>query len=233
MYYKINDVKFDIIHCQHKPIVEIMNNLYPTIDKICSIHSEVISLELPVIHDSIKKYIAIRPEIKEFLISNHNIPEKNIEVVYNPIDENKFKPSKQQSENFTLFVGTIDYLRKKTILDLVEYTKLNNKELVLVGENRDNYLSEILLNSHVKHFNSTPNVETFVNRCDETAGILLGRTTIEGWMCNKPGWIYNINSDGDILNKELFKVPTDLEKFKSITVSNQIKQEYIKILNEN
>ena len=52
-------------------------------------------------------------------------------------------------------------------------------------------------------------------------------------MCNKPGWIYNINSDGDILNKELFKVPTDLEKFKSITVSNQIKQEYIKILNEN
>lgn len=232
-FYKITDVKFDIIHCQHKPIVELMNNLYPTIDKICSIHSEVINLELPVIHSSIKKYIAIRPEIKDYLISTHDISEKSIEVIYNPIDEKKFKPSNQPSENFTLFVGTIDYLRKKTILDLVEYTKINNKELILVGENKDNYLSDILLNPHVKHFNSTPNVETFIHRCDETAGILLGRTTIEGWMCDKPGWIYTINSDGDIINKELFKVPTDLEKFKSITVSNQIKQEYIKILNGN
>ncbi len=34
-----------------------------------------------------------------------------------------------------------------------------------------------LLNQHVKHFPPTWSVETFINRCSETAGIQLGRTT--------------------------------------------------------
>ena len=71
------------------------------INKIYTIHSEVISLEDPVKNITVKKYIAIRPEIKDYLISTHDISEKSIEVIYNPIDEKKFKPSNQPSENFT------------------------------------------------------------------------------------------------------------------------------------
>jgi hypothetical protein len=82
----------------------------------------------------------------------------------------------------------------------------------------------------VKYFPPTWNVESFISRCSETAGILLGRTTIEGWLCGKPGWIYNIDGDGFILNKEKFEVPNDLEKYYSSNVAKQIKEEYIKIL---
>jgi len=89
-YYKISETHFDIIHCQHKPIVDIMNMLYPNVDKISTIHSEVIELENPVKHDSIKGYIAIRPEIKEYMINNFNISKDMIDVIYNPIDETKF-----------------------------------------------------------------------------------------------------------------------------------------------
>lgn len=230
-FYKISEVHYDIIHCQHKPIVDVMNTLYPTIDKISTIHSEVIELENPVIHNSIKKYIAIRPEIKEHLISKFKISETDIEVIYNPIDGEKFKPENKPSENSVLFVGTIDYLRKKSIFDLVDYTKDNNKDLWLVGKNQSNYLPELLKHPHVKYYESTPNVNDFIHRCTETAGILLGRTTIEGWMCGKPGWIYNVNSNGDIINKEFFEVPNDLEKFKSSNVTSKIKTEYLKILN--
>ncbi len=88
--------------------------------------TEVIELEDPIKHESIKKYIAIRPEIKDHIIDKFEIPEDMIEVIYNPIDSEKFKPKDTKEENFILFVGTIDYLRRETIMDLIEYTRENN-----------------------------------------------------------------------------------------------------------
>jgi glycosyltransferase involved in cell wall biosynthesis len=209
-----------------------MNTLYPTTDKISTIHSEVIELENPVIHPTIKKYISIREEIKNHITNSFGIDKNNVEVIYNPIDNKKFYNKNQKSENYVLFVGTVDYLREQTIKDLIEYTKSTNKELWIVGENKSNYINEILLNSHVKHFGPTLEVDKYIHKCSETAGILLGRTTIEGWMCGKPGWIYDVDSDGNILNKTLHEVPLDIEKFHSNNVVNRIKEEYLKILNQ-
>jgi glycosyltransferase involved in cell wall biosynthesis len=45
-FYQVDTPHFDIIHCQHKPIVDIMNMLYPTVDKICTIHSSSSSSDL-------------------------------------------------------------------------------------------------------------------------------------------------------------------------------------------
>jgi glycosyltransferase involved in cell wall biosynthesis len=206
--------------------------LYPTVDKICTIHSEVIELENPVVHNSIKRYIAIRPEIKEHIVNNFNISEDIVDVIYNPIDETKFYNKNIKSENYILFVGSIDYLRKNTILDLIEVSKNENKELWLVGENKSDYLTEILKNTHVKYFTPTLEVDKYIHKCSETAGILLGRTTIEGWMCGKSGWIYNVDSTGRIINKELHAVPLDVEKFYSSNVSKKIKLNYTQFLNQ-
>jgi len=230
-YYKMSEVNFDIIHCQHKPIVDVLNMLYPSIDKICTIHSEVIDLENPVLHPSIKKYIAIRPEIKEQIVNKFGIDEALVEVIYNPVDEKKFYNKNLKSKNYILFVGSIDYLREKTIRDLVITSEKENKELWLVGENKSNYLNEILINSHVKHFGPTLDVNKYIHECSETAGILLGRTTIESWMCGKSGWIYNVDSLGNISDKELFAVPDNISKFFSSYVSEKIRQEYINLIN--
>ena len=229
--YRVSEVNFDIIHMQHKPVAERMIQFYPEIDKIYSIHSEVIELEDPIKHESIKKYIAIRPEIKDHIVDKFEIPEEQIDVIYNPIDNDKFKPKPLvKTENSVLFVGTIDYLRKETILDLMERTKEEGKELWLVGEDKSNYLQQVLFEPHVKYFPPTWSVENFIYRCEETAGIQLGRTTIEGWMCGKPSWIYKVDSGGFILSKEKFEPPVDVEKYFSSNVSKQIKEEYQKIL---
>ena len=229
--YRVSEVDFDIIHMQHKPVAERMIQFYPEINKIYSIHSEVIELEDPIKHESIKKYIAIRPEIKDYIIDKFEIPEEQIEVIYNPIDNDKFKTKPTvKSENSVLFVGTIDYLRKETILDLMERTKEEGKELWLVGEDKSNYLQQVLFEPHVKHFPATWSVENFISKCEETAGIQLGRTTIEGWMCGKPSWIYKVDSGGFILSKEKFDPPTDIEKYYAANVAQQIKNEYVKIL---
>jgi glycosyltransferase involved in cell wall biosynthesis len=229
--YKINNLEFDIIHLNHKPVTEHLIRLFPNTPVICSIHSEIISLEEPVISDQIKKYIAIRPEIKEFLIDKFNIPEEKVEVIFNPIDSNRFKVKKNnQIYNRVLFVGTIDYLRKNAINDLIETTKSENKELWLVGKLNGISLSDLNMGPHVKHFEPTHNIESYIHQCDETAGILLGRTTIEGWLCGKKGWIYNVDNEGNLLGKELHEVPEDLNKFKSEFVVKQIIDEYIKII---
>jgi glycosyltransferase involved in cell wall biosynthesis len=229
--YKISEVDFDIIHTQHTPITNQMCQMYPNIEKISTIHSEVIELENPVINDTIKKYICIRPEIQEHITNNFEIDLKNTEVVYNPIDVDRFNTKNTKDNGYVLFVGTLDYLRENTIKDLVEYTESIGKEFWLVGENKSNYLDDLLKNGHVKYHNATNKVEEFVKNCSETAGILLGRTTIEGWMCGKPGWIYNVDESGYILNKERFDIPKDINKFNSLEVAKKIKQEYIKILN--
>jgi glycosyltransferase involved in cell wall biosynthesis len=229
--YRVSEVNFDIIHMQHKPVAERMIQFYPEIDKVYSIHSEVIELEDPIKHESIKKYIAIRPEIKDHIVNKFEIPEEMIDVIYNPIDSDKFKPKPTvKTENSVLFVGTIDYLRKEAILDLMERTKEEGKELWLVGEDKSNYLQQVLVEPHVKHFPPTWAVENFIYRCEETAGIQLGRTTIEGWMCGKPSWIYKVDSGGFILSKERFEPPTDVEKYFSSNVAKQIKEEYQKVL---
>ena len=232
MMYKMSDVNFDVMHVQHNPISQRICDMYPNIPKISTIHSEVIELENPFIHNSIKKYICIRPEIQKHVVDNFNIDENNTDVIYNPIDTNRFNNVNTKIYPYVLFVGTIDYLREKTIRDIVEYSKSINKELWLVGENKSNYLPELLSNTHVKHFPATNKVEEYVKNCSETAGILLGRTTIEGWLCGKSGWIYNVDNTGNIIDKKKHEVPSDVNKFNSDEVAKKIKEEYIKILNE-
>ena len=230
MLYRISEVDYDILHFQHKPVAERVLSMYPELPKISAIHSEVISLEDPVVDPTIKKYIAIRPEIKEHMINNFEIPEEMIEVVYNPVDNEKFQTKSVSEENYVLFVGTIDYLRKESILDLIEYTREIGKELWLVGEDNGNYLQNLLLEGHVKHFPSTWKIEDFILKSYETAGIQLGRTTIESWMCGKPSWIYKVDKGGFILSKERHEPPSDIEKYYAMNVAQQIKDEYIKIL---
>jgi glycosyltransferase involved in cell wall biosynthesis len=228
--YKIAEVDFDIIHIQHKPVAERIINLYPMIDKIATIHSEVIELEDPVIHDSIKHYVAIRPEIKEHLVNKFNISEDKISVVYNPIDKSRFPTLPKNENGYILFVGTVDYLRELAIKDAADYAMSLGKELWLVGDDKSIYLKSYLENPNIKHFPSTWNLKPFIAGAYETAGIQLGRTTIESWMSGKDSWIYKVNENGDIMSKEKTSPPEDIEKFYSENVAKQIKQEFLKIL---
>lgn len=234
--YKVAVADYDIMHLNHTPIAKRMLELYPEIPAISSIHSEVIELEHPVISDKIGKYIAIRPEIKEFLINAFHIPEEKIDVVYNPIDNTRFNTDYKLPENTgdskkIVFVGTIDYLRRNAIIDLVKTTKEEGNQLILVGNNSDNYLEGLLReNEHITYYPATPKVETIVKQCDETAGILLGRTTIEGWLCGKGGWIYDVDSAGNIIGKTFHEVPDDVDKFRADKVVEEVLNEYEDVL---
>ena len=231
--YKMAPANFDIMHLNHTPVTNLMLQLYPEIPAIASIHSEVISLEHPVVHDNIKKYIAIRPEIKDFITSGYDIPEEKISVIYNPIDTNRFQPKDTLiDEKITLFVGTIDYLRKNMLSDLIERTKKEGSKLWVIGKENGVTVDSLINDSdtHVTYHGVQRKVENYINQCTETAGILLGRTTIEGWLCGKAGWIYDVDDKGIVLGKKLHPVPTDVDKYKRKNVVTQIIEEYKEII---
>lgn len=236
--YNIEKIDFDVIHMNHKPVTEHLLKFYPNTPVICTIHSEVLDLEAPVINEQIKKYIAIRPEIKDFLVDVHNIDETKIDVIYNPIDYTRFKPSNdniKRNNKRIIFVGTIDYLRRNTLLDLIKTTREEGNELWIVGRENGVTMQDLITEdggtvNHVTYHAATPNVEKLIQQCDVTAGVLLGRSTIEGWMCGKNGWIYDIDKDGRILSKSLNIIPEDIEKFKSDNVTKQIIEKYYEII---
>jgi len=221
--YKIGEPNFDVMHLHHKPVTEHFLHLYPTTPVVCTIHSEVIELEHPVKNDRITKYICIRPEIQDFIVSDFEIDKNKTTVIYNPFDTNRFKnyPFPKTDKKRVLFVGTIDYLRQDSILDLVNQTEKNNEELWVVGRKRTDVL-DTLNKEHVKYFEPTWNVENYIKQVHKTAGILLGRTTIEGWLCGRPGIIYDINESGQITSKNLYDPPKDINKFSSKSVIDEI-----------
>lgn len=226
----LKDEKWDIIQTQHLPVTKYLCELYPNIKKIYTIHSEIIEVENPYKHYSIIKYIAIRPEIKKYLINEFLIDENQIQIIYNPIDESRFHETNVKPYNATLFVGTLNDIRKYMLFDLVDYTKQENKLLWLVGSNHDTYLPTLLKNEHVKYANFTNKIEEYYQCCSETAGIMLGRTTIEGWMCNKPGWIYNVDNTGKIIDKKFTNPPSDIDKFFAKNVANKFLDLFKKVL---
>jgi hypothetical protein len=234
--YRVNKQTFDVIHANHKPITDRLLQLYPESNFVNIVRSEVIDLENPVVDDKIKKYIAIRPSIKDYIVNNFNIPEHNVEVVYNPFDKSRFKQISLPSgtdKKVTLFVGTMDYLREKPIKDLIDKCGSENKELWLVGKDTNNYASYFANNyEYVKYFEPTDKIEEFYYKCDETAGIMLGRTTIEGFLCGKPAIIYNVDKSGEIINSEYHTVPEDLSIFDFDTVIGKIKDIYIESFNK-
>jgi glycosyltransferase involved in cell wall biosynthesis len=227
---KPHDLKgrnFDIIHCQHQPVIEMLLKVYPNTPKVCTIHSEILKYEEPIFDKSILQYIAIRPSIVD-LLKFKGINEKRIKLIYNPIDSKRFKSldptSEQQFFEHLLFVGSADYLRKRTIEDLIHYTHKEGLGLKLIGKYKNSDLVEYSKHKHISIFTPTWNVENFVQHCKYTASILMGRTIIEGWMCGKSGWVYTIDANGHITNKELVAPPTpkELEKFHSENVAKEI-----------
>ena len=139
-FYKTsNDTTYDLIILNHAPISRVIVDLY---DAPCIniIHSEIIpNWEDPIKHKNVKGYIAIRNEIKEFLIKEWNIASDNIEVIYNPVDTTRFNLYNSDTKyNRILFVGTYDHLRSKVIKYLIDKTESDGMELMLIGDNYEN-----------------------------------------------------------------------------------------------
>ena len=228
-----NEKEFDIIHINHKPIGDMILQLYPNTPAVMHIRSEVIpTFEVPIINPIIKKYISIRESVTDY-IKTFGITDEQIVSIDNPFDTERFNTDYKPVENekeIVLFIGTFDYLRDKILLDLVETTKNNNQILWIIGSGFEKV--SFINDENIKYFGVKSNVEDYIKKCNYTAGIFKGRTTIEGYLCGKQGWIYYVDKSGKILGKELTDVPTDIEKYKAEFSAKKVFKLYEEILDD-
>jgi hypothetical protein len=207
-----NQAEFDVLHINHKPIGEMILQMYPNTPAVMHVRSEVIpTFEEPIINPQIKRYISIRESITDY-IKGFGVSGDMIVPIDNPFDYRRFNSDYTQPNNekeIILFVGTLDHLRKNILFDLKRMVEEEDKILWIIGANNGGYVDQ-LLESHlgdgtnrIYYYGVQSKVEDYVKGCDYTAGIFKGRTTIEGFLCGKPGWIYKVDKEGNILDKEL------------------------------
>ena len=87
--------KYDIIVASQPEVNMYMLEQFTDIPIISIIHSEIRS-EDPVLDSRISHYIAIRKPIADMLINDYKIPANKVRLIYNPIDNEKFKKTNKR-----------------------------------------------------------------------------------------------------------------------------------------
>lgn len=234
-----NEKEFDIIHINHRPIGELILQLYPNTPAVMHVRSEVIpTFEEPIVNPVVKRYISIRETITDY-IKTFGVKDEQIVTIDNPFDATRFNTDYKQVKNkkeVILFIGTLDHLRKDILFDLSKQAKDEDKMLWIIGADSGGYAKDLANlaegNQHVRYFGIKSNVEDYIKMCDYTAGIFKGRTTIEGFLCGKPGWIYEVDKDGKVLNKVLTQVPDDVEKYHCDFSAKKVFNLYNEVIDE-
>jgi hypothetical protein len=220
---------FDIIVASQPETNNLLIDNFPDTPIISIIHSEIRS-EDPVLDSRISHYIAIRQPIADMLVDKYKIASSKVSLIYNPIDRTRFNTddASKFSKHSGIFVGEVlDPIRFNAVQHLVNECIENDWDLYLMSESRFDFN-----HPNIKYVDKRWDTENLVQNMDFTAGILLGRTTLEGWCCGVPGYMYLIDTSGNILNIETTAPDYIAELCDSTYVANQHIQVYTNILNK-
>ncbi len=200
-------IKYDVMHL-NQTTSKVMLDAY-AVPAVYTIHSEF-PCEDPLRDGRIQKYIAIRPSIAE----KWGI---DCAIIYNPIDFRRFHPYPKPPKELILFVGTIDYLRMESARHLMRSGKrcrFVGKKFAPWADGLDNWFPEAW------------DIEDHLKDATETAGIMLGRTTLEGFACGLPAIIYDVDTEGRIKSITEHQPPSDMAWFDSQYVVKQVLEVY-------
>lgn len=213
---------YDIIVASQPDVVIFLLQRFHYTPFVSIIHSEVRS-ETPIIDSRISHYIAIRKPIVNMLINEYNIPKEKVSLIYNPIDQSRFNSNEtlKLQRHSGIFVGEVlDPIRSQTARHLVQQCIEEDWDLYLMSESRYDFN-----HPNIKYLDKQWDTETIVKQMHFTAGILLGRTTLEGWCCDVPGYMYIIDMHGNILD-----IKTEsLENIKTLCDSKNVAEQQVQL----
>ncbi len=200
---------------------------FPGTPAVSTVHSTLI-YERPHVHPWIRAYVGVRPQIVELLRGEYGIDPRLTTVIYNGVDRSRFRPGGEKFEKPTiLFAGTVDYLRAAATHITNHWAAKNNHNVIYVGRKMSGQMDDKPI--HVRYCEGDRwDIENLLRQCHMTAGILLGRTTIEGWACGLPGLVHDIDNDGNVLFSEVHAPPHPqlMELFDIETMADQYERLY-------
>ena len=214
--------KFDIIVASQPEVNLFVLEHFKETPIVSIIHSEIRS-EDPILDPRILHYIAIRKPIADMLINDYKIPASKVSLIYNPIDQSRFNSNESEKlERYSgIFVGEVlDPIRFRAVQHLVQQCIENDWDLYLMSESRYDFN-----HPNIKYVDKRWDTENLVQMMHFTAGILLGRTTLEGWSCSVPGYMYIIDIHGNIQSIET----TAPDYIKELCNSKYVAEQHLQI----
>jgi hypothetical protein len=217
---KIRHIDFDLIVIMQANHFKNLNIDVNDARIINIIHSEVYDCDAPYINNK-TEYIAVRDEIKKYLISNYNIPENKITTLINPINKKFYNDLTLEKNNKKIGVfacNTLGQVRLKAAYDFAMFCKEINYESILIG-----YMTHYLKNEFSKIYNiildPTEDYNKILNNCNLSGGILKGRTYWEAKLLGKAVVEYMVDPNGEILDEihEDKPISDEIEYIKNIT----------------
>lgn len=221
----------DILHLNEYEPAQRAILLWPDVPAVATVHSQY-PCEQPFKHPNIRRYICIRPEIIDKIKREDGISASKIRFIPNGIDFDRFNTLNtelKQPKKLVIFAGTIDPLRKQSIVHLVDKSIKEDFNVLLIGKKHDTYLDHGLP-PNVEWVDSTWDIEGYIKQANETAGILLGRTSVESWACGIPSWIYDIDLAGNIKSVKLHQPPKDIYKYNITYVADRVLSLYEEVM---
>jgi len=219
--------KYDIIVASQPEVNLFILEHFKETPIISIIHSEIRS-EDPILDPRISHYVAIRQPIADMLINDYKIPNNKVSLIYNPIDQSRFNENETEKlERYSgIFVGEVlDPIRFNAVQHIVNQCIENDWDLYIMSESRYDFN-----HPNIKYVDKRWDTENLVQMMNFTAGILLGRTTLEGWRCGVPGYMYIIDINGNIKSIETTAPDYIKELCDSKYVANQHVQLYKTII---
>ena len=223
-FFNHPDIKPDIVHSsQFKPTAYSLRH-FPNAKHFVTVHSPL-SYEKPIYHDKVKTYICVRPEIVDKVQEDPRFLGKT-RMIWNGVDFHRFNMLKTGDENpnSILFVGTMDHLRKNMVEFLMKYAQEEKKELIIVSD----AIKEFRLDEekNIRYYPARWDIEGLTKYAGVTTSIYIGRTTIEGWACGKPGWVFEVDEKGQSKKAELMAVPKNMLQFDIEYMTDRVLETY-------
>lgn len=203
--FLINNIKRLIKNFENTPVINIC-------------HSEILPQEEPLILNNVRNYIAIRPSIVSKLIEKNKIPSDKIRLIYNPIDVKRFNLNGVSTEDFGLFIGTMNHLRIKPLIDFISKCEEKKLSVKYIGDVNEDFKKQF---NNVEFLKPLWEVEYYIKKSNICGGIINGRTFWEAKLCGKDVLEYIVDDNGGILNVDEGK-SYDVECVKDILVKKQI-----------
>lgn len=194
----INDLKpisqesFDIIHAQHWWETLLAFSFFPNTPMVFLKHGVLPWQETPPSFlKNILYYVAVSEEVKENLIQT-GINEKQIKIIRNPIDIQRFKPTSpinKQLKNVLVISNNYSPLVKPSVKSVIlEVCKKLNLKPRFLGR---------------PYEKTAWKTEKYINKSDLV--ISLGRGALESMSCGRAVIVYDLWGGDGIITKENFK----------------------------
>lgn len=184
---EVTDEKYACIIAQHNILALMVRSIKPEVPMIFLSHGVLLPqafIEVPPSIDvNIQKYIAVSEEVKDNLVLNHRVSPKNVEVVRNFVNVNRFFPQSEISERPKVVLFISNLFASKVYRTIKDACKKLNLKLNIVGKTK-----------------KVPNIEDYINQADIV--VSLGRGILEGMACGRAAIVYDYQGGDGMISEE-------------------------------